>query len=150
MNQVSLIGYIEKKPLLSITKKGMPYSDFRLILEDLSSSNDKAIENSVIINCRAINDNANWIFRNCLRGTLVEITGHIGCMKIKDRSNVVVNFVSVDEIKALIKRELVLEDFETYIEKYNQASIKEATKKALKKAKEKEEENAREDTITND
>lgn len=144
MNEVNLIGFIENRPnlqedLSAKRQLGVERNmcDFRVIVD-----NEKAITltQKTVINCRAYGDVADYIYRNCFRGTLIELTGSLGSLEYKTKSTKetrYLNYVEVEKARCLVKREVVLEEFDSYIKKYSRASLKEKVKAKIKEEKKK-------------
>lgn len=147
MNCSNLVGFVTRTPKINETKEKNYFSKFQLLVK---SPNTKFTAREwVKVNCMAYGNEALYLFRNCVRGTLISVEGFLADM-VDERTivsrqetitkQVTINYLVVTKIEAITTRKIVLEDWDAFINRYSSASIKreldQQRREERKKAKE--------------
>lgn len=142
MNCSNLVGFLLRKPEINRNKDNIDFSKFQLLVK---SPNVKYTKSEwVKINCMAYGNEARYIFRNCVRGTLLSAEGFIADTiderKIVSRKEtttkqVTINYLVITKIEAITKRNIVVENWNDFIERYSSTTIKSELDKKKKEEK---------------
>lgn len=133
MNIAILAGFVVDNPIIKTFKQKFRVAEFKIIIPREEKAKYTAGAN-IFVCCKAFDDWADFAFSYLNRGVLVAITGVVEWNSTQN-----CNYIKVVQMEALTKKQIAIENFDEFIEKYSSTTY--AAKKVAKKKHEEEEKN---------